>query len=902
VYCYHDGVALEHRAGVIPADGSAINIGTKPFTVPFVFPTGGVCANFQQLAEACQREPAAALDMLRKGHLETFLAGQGRIDLASAAHNAARAASPERGLDEILGRLPFPLPRARLRVEPAVLNLGTVRVGDERHAELTLHNDGMRLLYGTAECEAPWVALGSGTASNKLLQFFDRLVLPVRVVGGSLRALDKPQEAEIRLDTNGGTATVTVRLQVPVKPFAEGALAGALSPRQWAKKAHDVPKEAAALIESGAVARWYGANGWTYPVLGPAATGLAAVQQLFEALGLVKPPKVELSEDAIRLTGRAGERIEYSLAVITQESRAAIAHGTSDQPWLQVGTSIFRGRSAFLPLLIAAIPGRPGETLQAVVSVTANGGQHFAVPVTVAVGGRDPAAPAAVPAPPRREPVRPAISAPPVARVAPAPLPMAKVAPAQVPVATAAQVRVPTPLPVLPPVPPARAGSRRRAVLLSCVPAVLLVAVALGGALRDWLAPEQRGLLSDAGRPVDSTPRLEIRVHDVTQNDVLDTLYLPDHQATMRFGAVMLRQGKEIGTGIQARRLTFDPWGRTNNTCFRFEKTDERLFGSGSRGHWQGSAAKTWKDNQGQEHDGVKSVWVWDDNKVEVSQLVELVRGPQSGLLDTCRVRYQIVNRDVRPHDIGIRFLLDTYIGGNDGVPFTIPGEPDLCDTMKDLPAQAKDGKMPDFLEALEKPDLAHPGTIAHLRLKLGSLEAPQRVTLGAWPNEKLRVLDRLAAGPLTLWDVPLVPLKSLDLNDSAVTIYWQELPLAPAATREVGFEYGLGNLASKDSRLATIVDGAFRPNGQLTVVAYVNRTGQPDDGATVTLDVPQGFRLVAGAATQAVPKLPPDSKSGNVPITWLVEAGPTGSYEFHVNASFGLTQMLKVVIRESIY
>ena len=44
----------------------------------------------------------------------------------------------------------------------------------------------------------------------------------------------------------------------------------------------------------------------------------------------------------------------------------------------------------------------------------------------------------------------------------------------------------------------------------------------------------------------------------------------------------------------------------------------------------------------------------------------------------------------------------------------------------------------PDFLQALEKPDLAHPGTVAHLRLKLEDLkETPVRVTLGAWPNEK---------------------------------------------------------------------------------------------------------------------------------------------------------------------
>jgi hypothetical protein len=330
-------------------------------------------------------------------------------------------------------------------------------------------------------------------------------------------------------------------------------------------------------------------------------------------------------------------------------------------------------------------------------------------------------------------------------------------------------------------------------------------------------------------------------------------------------------------------------------------KKDERLFGSGGKGHWEESAVRGWKDDQGQDHQGVKSVWIQNDNQVEVTQFVEMVRGQRSQLLDTCRVRYRIENRDSKNHTVGIRFLLDTFIGGNDGVPFTIPGDPNLCDTMKDLPAQAKDKKIPDFLQALEKADLARPGTIAHLRLKLENLEPPVRVTLGAWPHEKLRVLNRKAAGPLTLWDVPLLPLKSLGLNDSAITIYWKEAPLAPGGKREVGFEYGLWNLASAGNRLATTVDGAFRPEGELTVVAYVNRSDQQKD-ETVTLKLPEGFQLLEGTETQHVPAPPKDARNSTTPITWRVRAGPTGSHQFSVTSSSGFSQTLEVEIRKSIY
>src|SRR5262249_14141984 len=155
---------------------------------------------------------------------------------------------------------------------------------------------------------------------------------------------------------------IVVRVFVPVKPFAEGVLSGALSPRQAAYKAKEAPAEAAPLLENGAVARWYQANGWTYPVVGRTASGVAAVQQFLDALGIAKVPPVEVSEDVVSLRGRPGEKIEYSLAVITQENVVAWAFGTSNQSWLRVGAPVFRGRSAFLPLVVPAVPGNGGES------------------------------------------------------------------------------------------------------------------------------------------------------------------------------------------------------------------------------------------------------------------------------------------------------------------------------------------------------------------------------------------------------------------------------------------------------------------------------------------------------------------------------------------------------------
>jgi hypothetical protein len=382
-FCFHDGRPLAGGAGT--AGAVAIDFSTWTFPRPFVFPNGVRCLNFVMLAGACRQHPEQLLEALHDGFLQSFLASLGRTDLALAAASAARSADPLRSADDLLGKFPgSPLRPAELAVEPGATDLGVLQVGEDHRFELTLTNRGDRLLYGKAAVEdCPWLVLGEGGTAEKLFQFFDRTTIPVRVVGKRLRAYAKPQRVEIAVESNGGNCLVSVKLAVPIKPFPEGVLAGAASPRQLAEKARDHPKEAAVLLENGAVARWYRSNGWPYPVRGPTASGIAAVQQLFETLGLVRTPQVELSETAITLRGRPGERIEYVLTVFTAENRAAVAHAVSDQPWLRAEKTVFRGRLAAIPLLVEAVPGPPGRAQTAWLQVTANGDQRFDVPVTV---------------------------------------------------------------------------------------------------------------------------------------------------------------------------------------------------------------------------------------------------------------------------------------------------------------------------------------------------------------------------------------------------------------------------------------------------------------------------------------------------------------------------------------
>ncbi len=183
-YCWYDGHLL---AGSDSSGASvALDVGARPFASPFFMPSGRSCKNFNELALACHQDPADALDLIRRGYLEHFLAGQGRSDLGEAARVAARAPDSERGLDEFLGQLPgTALTPSRLHVDPMMIDLGTLQPGEDRRFVLTLHNEGVRLLSGSASCDdCRWLALGDAASQRrKVFQFSRSLVLPVQVLG-----------------------------------------------------------------------------------------------------------------------------------------------------------------------------------------------------------------------------------------------------------------------------------------------------------------------------------------------------------------------------------------------------------------------------------------------------------------------------------------------------------------------------------------------------------------------------------------------------------------------------------------------------------------------------------------------------------------------------------------------
>jgi hypothetical protein len=382
-YCYFDGAPL--AAGTVGPQ----NVGSQHFPTPFVLPSGRSCRSFAELAHACRQDWAAARGLMGERSLRPFLAYLGRNDLALAAACAAAHPDPDQGLDDFLAQLPGcqPSPPA-LEVGGDDIDLGTMAAGQDQNFLLTIRNVGERLLTGlirTENCLWLWVD-GPGLQEKRFkAAAHEQLHFALHVRGDQLRARPQPQVGEIVVESNGGAQRVVVRIHVPVTPFPHGVAQGAQTPRQFAEKAGTALQETTRLLEDGSVARWYQSNGWTYPVLGPAATGVAAAQQYFEALGLSAPPRVELRSTAVTLRGAAGGMASGQLVLATAENRPVYAQARADQPWLSVGPAESRGTEAVIPLTVANVPACPGQTLYAQLWVRANGKQLFKVPVSLLV-------------------------------------------------------------------------------------------------------------------------------------------------------------------------------------------------------------------------------------------------------------------------------------------------------------------------------------------------------------------------------------------------------------------------------------------------------------------------------------------------------------------------------------
>jgi hypothetical protein len=401
-FCHHDGAELRVRA-----DGQGR---TAPDRLPgvFEFASGRRCRTYDELVEGCMEEWEQARELLRQGVFRRYLEGIGRLQLAHAAREAENLPDADIGLNLFLRKLPAKAAQApKLDFQPRRLALGNLHVGDVRSETFAISNRGRGLLLGTLTVAegGEWLSLAAfdshadplapRSEDNQAVERKSEISLKVAreqqvtlVVDTGRLTAPQHYSAKLTLITNGGIVEIPVQLSTVANPFPEPLFAGVDTPRGLALRMQDDPKAAAPFLESGAVARWFADNGWGYPVTGPTAPGVAAVQQFFEAMGLAQPPLVRLAEPSVSFTCGFPEVFQAKAVVTTKSRRWVYVQATSEVNWLKVLTPLVSGpRQAVIEYEVDSSLLEPERTHETYLLLVANSGQRLIFRVRVHVEG-----------------------------------------------------------------------------------------------------------------------------------------------------------------------------------------------------------------------------------------------------------------------------------------------------------------------------------------------------------------------------------------------------------------------------------------------------------------------------------------------------------------------------------
>jgi hypothetical protein len=382
-FCHFDGAELRR------VNGEAAKQRHTHLPHEFVFPSGRRCYTYDELVVGCQAEWDTARDLLREGVFKHFLTSIGRIDLAQAAQEPKPQADADTALENFLARMPVRVENsARLDLNPRRIQVGPLHIGESRQIPVTILNQGTGFLRGTLAVldGENWLVLESGKSGNECLirtPHEQRVTLRVDTRG---LAAPHRHSAKLTVITNGGVAEVPVRLDLEARPFDQPPFQGVGTPREMAERMRAQPKPAVPLLESGAIALWFAENGWNYPVSGPTARGVAAVQQFFEGMGLSKPPGVHLAEESLVLECASNGSASGQLTLRTDSRKWVYARIESGASWLTIDTPQVSGpQQAVIELTVHGrlLPDLP--QVEAPVRVTANGGQVLTGLVKVAV-------------------------------------------------------------------------------------------------------------------------------------------------------------------------------------------------------------------------------------------------------------------------------------------------------------------------------------------------------------------------------------------------------------------------------------------------------------------------------------------------------------------------------------
>ena len=232
----------------------------------------------------------------------------------------------------------------------------------------------------------------------------------------------------------------------------------------------------------------------------------------------------------------------------------------------------------------------------------------------------------------------------------------------------------------------------------------------------------------------------------------------PGYFSTSYIQGYVHQNGKfNIGTADGDCLLFSYPGGETSETLIRINSIDYRF------------------------HNYVTDITFSDDRKsciataeigdITVKQILSIVRNPNSTSENVVSIQYMLENNSSSAVDVGVRIMMDTMLGSNDGAPFRVNGA--NITTEREFIGNA----IPQVYQATDS--LSDPNLTATGYFYFSGSEKPDKVQFAYWGD---------ISG--SSWDYQIINGRILT-NDSAVAVYFNEKSLPSYSCRSVVTYYG---------------------------------------------------------------------------------------------------------------
>lgn len=183
---------------------------------PFHFRSGDAANDIAELARIAETRWEDGVYHLYQGHLQAWLIGQNRHDLAEKAKSVcAQFTEQSAGLEEFLRAANPQLRPPTLAIDAPVVDFGGLAKGDARQVELKIANRGRGYLHGTLTSSVPWVVplmtrIGCASGATQTVQ----IKIDTRTLDEGAQRADA-----LEVNTNGGRQVVAAQVQITWVPL-----------------------------------------------------------------------------------------------------------------------------------------------------------------------------------------------------------------------------------------------------------------------------------------------------------------------------------------------------------------------------------------------------------------------------------------------------------------------------------------------------------------------------------------------------------------------------------------------------------------------------------------------------------------------------------------------------------